>query len=67
MEIDSVKVPIFAYFGIPGLNENSSGDLLLNMSYRNKFLKKFKLSCLLSEKIHLKGAKKCMFKACSHH
>ena len=34
LEIHSVKVAIFAYFGIRGLNENSSGDLLLNMSYR---------------------------------
>ena len=40
LEIHSVKVPIFAYFGIRGLNENSSGDLLLNMSYRIKILKK---------------------------
>ena len=27
-EIHSVKVTIFAYFGIRGLNENSSGDFL---------------------------------------
>ena len=40
MEIHGVKVPIFAYFGIRGLNENSSGDLLLNMSYRIQILKK---------------------------
>ena len=36
LEIHSVKVPIFAYFGIRGQNENSSGDLLLNMSYKKK-------------------------------